>query len=1013
MEQEGLGWNEKTCIQKQALPVPGAWQPWPDEAAALANGPSPYLLSLDGAWRFFFAEGVDRLPAACTGPEQNDAGWDTIRVPGNWQLAGYDRPIYTNLRYPYPLHTEQQTLPAIRPQENPVGVYRRSFTLPAAFAGRRCLLQLDGANSAAGVFCNGQFAGYATSSFDAHRFDLTPYLKEGENLLVILVYRYCAGSYLEDQDMWRLSGLFRSVWLVAQPETGIEDVFAATPLGPNLEPGLDVKVTLPAALPAGCMLAVTLTGQEGTVLTQSVPAVAGETRITCPAPGAALWSDETPNLYRLAVTLTEGETVLDARGLAVGFRQVEIAKRPGHSAVLLLNKKPVKLRGVNRHEFWPDTGHAVTRQQNETDIRLMKQNNLNALRTSHYPNSRDVYELCDEYGILVMSEANLETHGIAKRVPGKDPDWAAHCVWRMENMVRTLRSHPSVILWSLGNESDMSDCFVQMQQRAVQLDPTRPVHYEGDTRFKATDIYSQMYVSPAHLERIGQGKPVFLSRISYHSLGRPALGWQYGRRPYLLCEYAHCMGNSLGNFAEYWDIFWKYDRLCGGFIWDFADQALAQGNRWCCGGDFGDEPNDGHFCCNGIFGPDRTPNPALFEVRQVLSPFVLRVEQGQAQVISRMAHATVSTLSVEWKLCENGVAIERGTEPVGTLAPGESALVALPYVGRSGQSCVDLVCTLVDTAPSPFAAAGRQLCSGWCRLQEAPSLPEPEAYAAPGKRHRKQYPLTAGDVTVAVSAKTGQLVSWEKAGRPLLSSPITPILARAVTDNDSYLGLPKLLRRRKAPGFWLAAAASLRVVSVAADETGVSVQWRAKGMKTLTARWQLGQDGSLWATLTGVPRRTDCPRIGLLLGAAQNLRAVRWFGLGPQENYPDRLSAACPGSYGCPAEQFGHDYVYPQENGCRQGVWSLELSGPMGAITAQAVDRPFAATVHTYPLGALQAASHAGELDRSGPAQLYLDAAVRGVGGDLPAIACTKPAYTLQKGTAYTLHVCLSARLTE
>lgn len=995
-------WCDKKRIGEGALAVPGCGVPQPNLAAALGGNRSPFVLNLSGVWRFLFCPSVQDCPAGFERPEFSDENFDEIAVPSNWQLAGYDTPIYTNIRYPFALSTKKDEIPKIDPARNPVGIYRVRFSLPAAFDGRQVLLQLNGANSAAEVFCNGQRAGFCLSSFDSHRFDLTELLTPGENLLAIRVFRWSTGSYLEDQDMWRLSGLFREVLLVAQPKAGILDLAVRTRfLGGYDRAQLELEPSLSSCLPADSRLRVTLRDpQGGTVFDETRPAGSLSFSVEHPA----LWSDETPTLYRLAVELCLADgTPLDARGLWVGFREVRI-----DGERILLNGRPIELRGVNRHEFHPSCGHAVTPDLNEADIRLLKQNNFNALRTSHYPNSDSVYELCDRYGILVMSECNLETHGLAKRLPRNDPDWTAHGVDRAEKMVTRLKNHPCILFWSLGNESFTGSCFARMRERILALDDTRPIHYEPDTSFAVTDCFSQMYATLGKVRRIGEGLPVRLSRCSYSPLellGRPATVRRYGGRPYLLCEYAHCMGNSLGNFADYWALFRKYDRLAGGFIWDFADQALEKDGRWCYGGDFGDEPNDGPFAFNGLVRADRSPNPALLEARQVLAPFELTLTEEGARIKSLLRFAVCDTLALRWALCEDGEEVEKGLLPLSPLAPGEEALVPIEYAGRQSAAAVDLVCRLIDTAPSPFAAAGREICGAALRLQEA-QRSEPEDWV-PVQQEKRELVLTNGRCTARILRRDGSLASYVVDGVELLSAPLRPQIARALTDNDRYLGLPPLLQKLLRPARWLRANRNIRSQASSLTPSGLVFSYTARGMKHLSVCYQMAADGRLAIRFTAVARRRGLPRVGLTFAAAPCMRSIRYFGLGPQENYVDRRAGALPGLYSFSAETFGHDYLHPQENGNRTGVELLRIFGGGHALEVTSCEGSFEASAHPYTLETLEAAQHADELDKSGPLTVNLDAGQRGVGGDMPAIALTKPRYQLKKNTPYTLQLLL------
>ena len=588
-------------------------------------------------------------------PKVSAAGWDRIPVPSNWQMHGYGIPQYTNVNYPYPID------PPHVPQENPVGLYRRAFAVPADWKGRQVFLVFDGVDSAFYCWVNGRQVGYSQGSHMPSEFNVTAFLKPGgKNTLDVQVFQWSDGSYLEDQDMWRLSGIFRDVYLFSAPPLHLRDVFIRTPLDRDCRHAtLHVQARLRnygAAAKSHRVQAQLLDGAGGKVLDAEVGRVgalaAGREKLLearFPIAEPALWSAETPYLYTLLLTLldSKGNTV-EIESFPVGFRQVEI--RGGR---FLVNGKPVLLRGVNRHESDPDTGHAVSFDSMARDIEMMKRHNINAVRTSHYINDPRWYDLCNRYGLYVVDEADLETHGfgyIADDIPTRRPEWKAAFVDRAERMVERDKNQPCVVIWSLGNESGFGPNHQAMTERIRRTDPTRPIHYEGE---RATpgydgppvgDIESVMYPTVDFLQEQGRKKDP---------------------RPFFVCEYAHAMGNGPGNLKEYWDAIRAHPRLMGGCVWEWCDHGIRQrlrrasrrtkkGADWFAyGGDFGDQPNDGNFCIDGLVFPDRRPHPALLEYKKVLEPVAVDavdLAKGRVKLRNRYDFLALDHLDAHWRL---------------------------------------------------------------------------------------------------------------------------------------------------------------------------------------------------------------------------------------------------------------------------------------------------------------------------------------------------------------------------
>lgn len=655
------------------------------EALAADRYASPFACLLNGVWRFHWAPTPSAAPSGFEQPDFDDAGWVSITVPSCWQLnpqttpkgqSRYDQPIYTNITYPFDI----SHLPAVPADDNPTGCYRTTFTVPRPWgsqqAPRQIFLCFEGVDSAFHLWINGQLVGFSKDSRLPAEFNITSFLRPGANLLAAKVYRWSDGSYLEDQDFWRMSGIFRDVYLWSAPLLHVRDFAVHTPLDVHYRDAiLHVTATVrneSGSIWTGSRLEAQLYDSNDLPLF-ATPVIAELTmpngqEVVVPLAQPVLnphkWSDEQPYLYTLVLTLKDvaGRTT-EIESCRVGFRQVEIKE-----GVLHLNGQRLLIKGVNRHEFDPDTGHTISEESMHEDLRLMKQFNFNAVRTSHYPNLPRWYELCDQYGIYLLDEANLETHGLWGRLAA-DPHWERAFVERVARMVERDKNHPSVILWSLGNESGYGSNHDRMAAWLRVHDPTRPLLYNPADEAPLVDIVSPMYPS---VERVAQ----LATQPRLESI----------RRPIILCEYAHSMGNSTGNLSEYWELAEEFTHVQGGFIWDWADQGIRQvddrGVEWFAyGGDFGDTPNDGPFCLNGLVGPDRLPHPGVWEVKKVFEPVevtALDLEHGLFQVQNHYYFCDLSHLTIHWSLAVDGVEQAAGSLPELYTPPNGKAQITIP-----------------------------------------------------------------------------------------------------------------------------------------------------------------------------------------------------------------------------------------------------------------------------------------------------------------------------------------------
>lgn len=987
-------WETPTIFARNRLPAHAVSLPYESVEAALAgNLPQDARLLLNGNWRFQF--GVD-AQAALDGARAGSLPetWDEIRVPGHWMLQGYDHPIYTNIQMPF------RGEPPYVPQENPTGVYLREFDLPASWQGRRVIACFEGVESAFYLFVNGQEAGYSQDSRLPAEFDITAWLKPGRNELTAVVMRWSDGSYLEDQDHWRLAGIHRDVYLYALPEAYIEDIFAQPSLADDSCSGrLAVRArvngieaaekgwTVRAQLydPAQQSVLAEALAAEVTVSDSQVTAA----RLESAEFGVQPWSAETPVLYTLVVWLQDASgQVVDVRRERIGFRRVEVRGRQ-----LLVNGKAIYIQGVNRHEHDGHTGKVISRDSMLQDILLLKQNHFNAVRASHYPNCREWYDLCDEYGLYLVGEANCECHAYYNRLPHQ-MEWTAAIVDRFTRMVERDKNHASVIIWSLGNESGYAPVHDAMAAWSRAYDPSRPVHYEGAVApdlhggRAATDIVCPMYAS---IDQI----------VAYARDPR-------ADRPLILCEYAHAMGNGPGSLSDYWQAIRSTPGLQGGFIWDWVDQGLwkadlPNGGGWAYGGDFGDEINDRNFCVNGVVFPDRTPHPALFECKKLFQPFqveAIDLERGELSLHNLRDFTRLEDVSGRWLVSVDGETVQEGEFEIPVLLPGESCLVHLPYrlpVLAGGQEA-HLLARVILRRDLPWAPAGYEL--GWEQFALPVSAPAPDVAMDLRVLTRGEEALEVehGGLVVKVNARSGAL---EEIGARLADGETLALLRqaprlnvwRAPTDNDGFRFEPlmegKMLKRWLEAGYHKMAAEQ-RLERLEWDGewlTGVEsiCEWRgAGGARLFTERQRVwaSADGDLVLDeqVTAEPGLPGLARMGLLLVLEGGFEKVTWFGRGPHENYPDRQAGAALGRYTSTMDELAVPYLLPQENGARNETRWVELRNASGRGLRVSGDAPFSFSALPYSAEQLWQARHACELQREEHIYLCVDARQRGLG---------------------------------
>ncbi len=1032
-------WENIAVLQINREPARATFVPFAEEKQALAvdREASPFYLSLNGTWRFHWVPRPEDRPVDFFRTDFDDSSWVDFPVPANWETHGYGTPIYLGSGYPFKIDpprvtSEPKLGDTAYTERDPVGSYRRTFDLPDGWKGRRVFLHFDGVQSAFYVWINGVRVGYSTGSMSPSEFDITSQVRPGKNQIAVEVYKWSAGSYLEDQDMWRLGGIQRSVYLYSTAAARIRDFAVRTDLDADyrdatlrIEPklaaygnlslkGWNVRAQLydsagkpvfaqPLAHDAAAILDRDF---DPNILNDRTPQRGLpkfgwlEGRVTNPAK----WTAETPTLYTLVLTL-EDDTgkVVEADSCRIGFRKIEI--RDGR---LLINGQPVRLRGVNRHEFDPDTGNALTYERMVQDITLMKQANINAVRTSHYPDDPRWIDLCDRYGLYMIDEADLCTHGV-RGFLASDASWTAAFLDRIIRLAERDKNHAAVIFWSMGNESGYGPNFAAMSGWLHDFDPTRPVHFEPaqsePTDPPTVDVVGRFYprlslpyVKPDAYDNTRWDKLIDLANNALDN------------RPVVASEYAHAMGNSVGNLREYWDEIYSNPRLLGGFIWEWSEQGLTKKNAdgvsfIAHGGDFGDKPNHGYFCLKGIVTAERGITPEYQEVKKIYQPVAIQpVDMHPGKISLRVTNRDYFTnlrdYDVGWQLLCDGAVVQSGAIAAPDIASGAQADVAVPIASVAQPSPgADywLRVSFRTRADTLWAKAGYEFA--WEQLQVDVATP-----AAPVVHAADLPALTLQDSNgeVRVSGKgfiatfnraAGTLASLKYDGQEMLAptdgAPAGPILQayRAPTDSDRGFGhwvaqdwkdagLDNLQRTVE----------SFTVSQPAANTVRLEIVARSTGAKSGIlhhATWTVRGDGSVDINNNFEPSAdlATLPRLGVVLRTAPALEHFQWYGHGPEENYSDRLDSTPVGLWSSTVAQQYVSYSRPQDNGNKEGVRWLTLTDNTGhGLLVVAEEQPIAATALHFSAADLEAAKYPYELKPRAETVLSLDAIQCGLG---------------------------------
>jgi len=988
-------WEDQTVFQINREEPRAHFFPFESEALALKNDKSlsNYFQSLNGAWKFHFAKDPAQKAIGFEKIDHDVSSWENINVPGHWEMQGWSVPIYLDEEYPFPPDP-----PFVPHDYNAVGSYVKTFELDENWNGRDIFIHFGGVRSAFYFWLNGEFIGYSQGSKTPAEFDITDKVITGDNRIAVQVYRFSDGSYLEGQDTWRVSGLERDVYLYAVPKTRISDLFVKAELNDDLKSGyfsLDIDFLQDDETAEEMTIKAVLTGSSE-ILFDSTAVVKKSILFEEVIDQINPWSAEYPYLYNLQINLINSQKeVIESFTQQVGFKRVEII-----DGNLLVNGKAIMFRGVNRHEWDPVRGRSITEEIMIKDIKLMKENNINAVRTSHYPNQERWYELCNEYGLYVIDEANIEAHGMQFHENSyghiaNDPTWTAQWIDRGKRMVERDKNQPCIIMWSMGNEAGDGENFVKLYEWIKSRDNTRPVAYQPAWHEDHTDVVFPMYKNIDFISEYAEKKT---------------------DKPLILCEYAHAMGNSVGNLQDYWDAFEKYDALQGGFIWDWVDQVILKTDEngtdyWAYGGDFGDEfaENDSNFCANGLIAADRTINPHMHEVKKVYQPVQFeadKLSRGRIKVTNRYDFIDLNHLDFEWFIKGNDKIISSGKMGKLDLIAGESQKLTFSLSGIIPEQGVEyfLMIRAKTNQNHPLISKGHIVA--W------------EQFQLPISRELTTTPLTDMPIiimntdagievhgeafSVIFNSATGQIKQYIYNGIEIFINPVEANFWRGPNDNDLGNGMPKRTR------LWKNVSDSLKTEVIRSEVKNglahIEVKSSYLSINFISVYKVYGNgiiniENKYTIADTSLP---EIPRIGIKMSLSGDFDELAWFGRGPHESYSDRKTSAAVGLYHGSVWEQTFQYVRPQETGNKTDVRWMALSN--GKIGLMAKGAPtFDGSVHQYPyedLDYVPKGQKHGKLDIQQKDQVdwLIDLKQMGVGGDNSWGARPHDKYTLPPG---------------
>lgn len=1011
--------------------------PFDSEKDALSAKESNYKQSLNGKWKFYWQRGLKNQPENFQLTSFDDSHWDEINVPSVWQTQGYSVPYYYASTFPKAFSRSKGKIPSIDHDMQEIGFYRKSFTLNENFNGREIFLHFGAAKSALEVYVNGEFVGYSQGSMTPHEFNVTKVLKPGENVITAKLYRYSDGSYLEDQDMWWLCGIYREVYLFAEPKLCLRDFYFKTDFDDSYT---DSNVTLNMYINnynniRGKMTASAklIDSNNGEILlgTKEAELSGGNEAVTFTESVKApeKWSAETPNLYTLVMTIELDGKIICVKTYKVGFKKVEIKGEK-----IYYNGMPLMIKGVNRHDFDCDNGWAVPREIYTQDLDIMKQNNINSIRTSHYPDDPYFYDMCNKYGFYVMDECEVETHGVRRKgVPGSNPVWTGAVVDRMQRMVLRDRNNPCVFMWSLGNEAGDGSNFMEMKKAALALDNSRQFHYEGDFDLTKSDVISRMYPTKDIMEKLGNKQPITISL--YDNIAnqlaadsKPIKAEMYEGKPVVLCEYAHSMENSLGNFQEYIDDFEKYDNMCGGFIWDFVDQALhvkdENGNdNYLYGTDFqGQEPHklidipnttamtgsNVYFCANGIIGADRKPHPQIVEVKhgyQNIGITAVDASNGEFKLKNKFLFTNLSNFNCKWVIKAEGEEVLSGELGKIECAPLEECNIKIDFDSSKLPKDKEVILTVSfeTTKESLGIEKDYEIAFEQFIIN---AMPQPKDDNADGNL---DFDINGKRVTVKgdnleVIVDDGKIVSYKIEGKELLKAPLMPNYFRALTDNDiDFLNFTPQWAKFHPFYAWQRAThhTSADKTEVIKNNNAVEIHiaFSTAGLKKSVATYRVYPDGRLYVFHSAVPTK-GMLRFGYQMTMDKSMEYITWYGRGPKPTYIDRKLGSKIDLYKSSVTDFEYRYMRPQEssNRCDVRYFTLTDKNGFGIKVDAYYDNPINFSAYHYTTDGLEKATHINDIPYEDITTVNIDHRQLGVGGDLPGQAFVREPYTMPKG---------------
>ena len=1010
--------------------------PYDSENEALSGNESKYKQSLNGKWKFYWQRGLKNQPENFQLVSFDDSHWDEINVPSVWQTEGYSVPYYYASTFPKAFSRTKSKIPSIDHNMQEIGFYRKTFVLDEVFDNREVFLHFGAAKSALEVYINGEFVGYSQGSMAPHEFDITKVLKKGENVITAKLYRFSDGSYLEDQDMWWLCGIYRDVYLFAEPKVCLRDFYFKTDFDDTYN---DSNVTLNmyfnnynnirGKIKVSAKL-IDSKNEEIELGSSEKELSGGKETITYnkTVKSPDKWSAETPNLYTLVMSVELDGKVICVKSYKVGFKKVEIKGEK-----IYFNGMPLMIKGVNRHDFDCDYGWAVPKYRYTQDLDIMKQNNINSIRTSHYPDDPYFYDMCNKYGFYVMDECEVETHGVRRKgVPGSNPVWTGAVVDRMQRMVLRDRNNPCIFMWSLGNEAGDGSNFMEMKKSALELDDTRQFHYEGDFDLTKSDVISRMYPTKDIMEKLGNKQPITISL--YDNIAnqlaadsKPIKAEMYEGKPVVLCEYAHSMENSLGNFQEYIDDFEKYDNMCGGFIWDFVDQALhvkdENGNdNYLYGTDFqGKEPHklidipnttamtgsNVYFCANGIIGADRNPHPQIVEVKhgyQNIGIIAKDIKNGEFTIKNKFLFTNLSDFNCKWVIKAEGKEVLNGTIGKIDCAPLEEKEIKIDYDLSKLSDDKELILTVFfeTTKKSLGLDADYEIAFEQFVLNEMPKPKEIKSdkkldFDISGKK------ITVNGENLKVVVDDGKVVSYVIDEKELLKAPLEPNYFRALTDNDiDFLNFTPQWAKFHPFYAWQRATHHTKAVKTEVVKNGevveIHIAFSTAGLKNSVATYKVYPDGKLYVFHSAIPTKRML-RFGYQMTMESSMEYITWYGRGPKPTYIDRKLGSKIDLYESSVTDFEYRYMRPQESSNRCDVRYFTLTDKEGfGIRVDAYyNNPINFSAYHYTTDGLEKATHINDIPYADITTVNIDHRQLGVGGDLPCQAFVREPYTMPK----------------